>query len=95
MNECVKCGQAFQTEAKVGRKASYCSIACRRSAELEITRINRRLFNLEEQVVKEKQHVVTGRDFYGADQPQRITKLKNAIAEEEARLRILFAAKGD
>ena len=47
MNNCVKCGNPITATKEKGRKKVYCSIACRRSAELEIRRINERLTGLE------------------------------------------------
>lgn len=47
MKNCIKCKQPIQENAIKGRNKSYCSIACRRAAELEIRRINDRLISLE------------------------------------------------
>jgi hypothetical protein len=95
MSECVKCGQLFQTEAKTGRPASYCSIGCRRSSELEISRINKRLGSLEDELFSEKRHRDRSKNVYGELQSERIAALQNAITENEPRLKQLLSAKGD
>lgn len=47
MKNCAKCKQPIKETKSVGRNKTYCSIGCRRAAELEIRRINERLVKLE------------------------------------------------
>jgi len=47
MSNCIKCDKPIIETKPKGRNKSYCSVACRRSAELEIRRINDRLVSLE------------------------------------------------
>jgi hypothetical protein len=47
MKSCVKCKQPIEESKGTGRKKVYCSVACRRAAELEIRRINERITGLE------------------------------------------------
>jgi hypothetical protein len=69
--KCIKCGKDFTTAATTGRPPSYCSIACRRSAELEITGINRRLEALEEELIVYKKWG-KGRDAAGRTGPELV-----------------------
>lgn len=44
---CRICGADLPAQKPTGRPPIYCSTSCRRAAELEITRVNRRLGDLE------------------------------------------------
>jgi hypothetical protein len=53
MTICLKCGLQIQVGEKTkGRPKSYCSIGCRRAAELEIRRLDSRIADLEDQVTR-------------------------------------------
>lgn len=95
MSDCIKCGLFFQTAATTGRPSDYCSISCRRSAEYEIGRINKRLANLEDDLVNEKRYKHNGANASGQRYPERLAALQEAISEGEARLKKLLSAKGD
>lgn len=47
MKNCAKCKQPIKENKGIGRSKTYCSIGCRRAAELEIRRVNERLVKLE------------------------------------------------
>lgn len=92
--KCIKCGRNFITEANTGRPPSYCSTACRRSAELEITRINRRLEALEDELIGYKKWG-KGRDYDGRNREQLIELQQEIIAETEERLRLLLESQSE
>jgi sugar-specific transcriptional regulator TrmB len=52
MKNCVICEQPFESTAKTGRPKEYCSVACRRMAEREILRIEKRIDSLEEELMR-------------------------------------------
>lgn len=53
MTSCLKCGRHMEGGDKTkGRPKSYCSIGCRRAAELEIRRLNTRIADLEDQAIR-------------------------------------------
>ena len=52
MSRCAICSQTFETTAKTGRPKDYCSIACRRMAEREIKRLEKRIAELEEDLMR-------------------------------------------
>ncbi|MEC4747959.1 hypothetical protein [Methylomicrobium sp. Wu6] len=89
---CIKCGRDFTTTATTGRPPSYCSTACRRAAEMEITRINRRLEALEDELITYKKWG-KGRDSAGRTGPELLELQQGIIAETEARLRELLDAQ--
>ncbi len=96
MSKCIKCGQFFETTSTTGRPSDYCSSACRRAAGYEVERINKRLADLENDLVREKLHKdKNDRDAYGKKCQERIEALEAAILESEARLKSLLAAKND
>jgi hypothetical protein len=95
MIQCVKCGQSFETKATTGRPPSYCSTACRRSAEYELGRINRRLASLEDRLESEKLSLRKGGDAEERRRGERIAALEAMITETEIRFKQLLAAKND
>ncbi|MFZ2171445.1 MAG: hypothetical protein WAW61_17625 [Methylococcaceae bacterium] len=96
MNLCIKCGQEFKPASTTGRPPDYCSHACRKSAEYEITRINKRLGGLEDDLVAEKMHPNDKSvNCYGQKSQERIAALENAIVESESRLKKLLSAKDE
>ena len=95
MKNCIKCNSPIQTTAKTGRPAVYCSTACRRAAEYEIGRINRRLIELEDQLIFNKAGKDNTRDARGLTRTERVEALQVAIAESEQRLRSLLAANDE
>ena len=83
MENCLKCGKPLESSTGKGRPNTYCSTACRRTAEFEIRRINLRLIKLEEQASN-------ARLGYGMPSEGHIRKLKDEIALYEERLRVLL-----
>lgn len=95
MNQCVKCGKPIQTTATTGRPPDYCSASCRRAAEYEVRRVNRRIEMLEERLAWEKLTNENTRDASGRKRAERVDSLNGLIAEAEGRLKRLLSAKGD
>ena len=98
MNQCIKCNSPITSDAKTGRPASYCSIACRRSAELEIRRLDRQIDELEKDRISEQRNKSSERDFknaFGQGHAERLAALELALVEAEARLKILLSAKSE
>lgn len=88
---CIKCGQPLPGETTTGRPRVYCSTVCRRAAELEIKRINRRLETLEERLSDLLLHGDMGlKDLTGRNHREQMTALKAEIARQEERLRALL-----
>ena len=83
---CLKCGEPLQRPA-AGRPPTYCSTTCRRAAESERRRLQRRLQGLEATLAAAE---AQGR----GDQAQAIW-LRKAIATAEGRLRVLLAGSPD
>lgn len=48
MKNCLKCKKPLPQRSGAGRPSLYCGAACRRTAELEIRRINDQLTRLED-----------------------------------------------
>lgn len=96
MKLCIKCGQEIKPVSTTGRPPDYCSPGCRKSAEYEIGRVNRRLADLENDLVHEKLHNDKKSVNCNGQSPQeRIAALENAIVESESRLKVLLSAKND
>lgn len=84
MNRCLKCGASIEKDAGVGRPKSYCSVACRRAAELEIRRVAARIADLEAQLMRTR--------LPGYWELTPASSLAAEIARQEARLAQLLAA---
>ncbi|MBS0483992.1 MAG: hypothetical protein JSS06_02050 [Proteobacteria bacterium] len=85
MGNCVKCKQPIEESKGTGRKKVYCSVACRRAAELEIRRINERITGLE-RITESYRLKIPVLDLYG--------KEEDVLAElnrQEIRLKELLA----
>ena len=92
---CVKCGNPLEIP-KTGRPPTFCSVACRRAAGYELTRINRHIERLETERI---QLNLTDKSGY-LDQLGRTSKMQLAdceknIAELEARLLLLLEGSTD
>lgn len=48
--KCAKCGTDLPAREDAGRPKTFCGEACKRSAEMEIRRINNHLENLEKSI---------------------------------------------
>ena len=87
---CVKCGNVLPPPSAVGRPAKYCSTACRRLAEYEVSRLQSRLSRLEDELLRERHNNSGLKDWNGCDVAARMVDLRADIAEAEARLRELI-----
>lgn len=90
MENCLKCGNPLEAGADKGRPKAYCSTACRRSAEMEIRRVDQQLAALE----NDAQAIRLGRwiDLGGGSDAEMITA---EIKRLEARLKTLLSAAAD
>lgn len=92
--ECVKCFRPLE-QAQTGRPPRYCGEPCRRAAEYEVKRLQRRLETLEEdrrtlRHTRQGYHGnYSGRDKLGRDLKQARKDTDQDIAEMETRLRVL------
>jgi hypothetical protein len=93
MNTCLKCDQPLPEPASTGRPAVYCSSGCRRAAELEITRLNRRIDALEDRLSHAKMRTDNLRDLNFMNRQESITALDKLITEQELRLKALLEGK--
>ena len=91
---CLKCGGPLPERPATGRPATYCSVACRRAAEFEIRRLNRRLEVLEVKASGLRHGRDSGiRDWQGRTPQMALADVEEEIAEAEARLRALLAGE--
>jgi len=98
-SQCVKCRAALVPAAR-GRKPRYCSVACRRLAELEIRRRSQTLDKLESE--RSSIESAPGPGLFGdlarycgcLNDREHLAHLGKAIAAEEAGLRRLFEGEG-
>lgn len=81
---CIKCGANIAAHAGAGRPKAYCSDACRRSADLEIRRIDRRMEKLE----MDAQNLRLGRGMFTDCDAEKIAA---EIEQNEARLKLLLS----
>ena len=89
IKKCIKCKVEFEEATDIGRTKKYCSMACKRSAELEVRRINERLSSLEK--IAEAYRLKTPMlDIYGSEeavlaevelQEQRFKKLLDGMSD--------------
>ena len=87
---CRKCGTALK-RPKTGRPPVWCSTACRRSAEYEIKRVNRRLEALESQLDRLVADGDIGLRYLGGrTHKQQKAGVQTAINRNEERLRALL-----
>lgn len=84
MNKCVKCGIPIEKNSDKGRSKTYCSVGCRRAAELEIRRINGRIEGLEK-IAESYRLKVPMLDAYGKEED-----VLKEIALQEAKLKALL-----
>ena len=89
--KCPKCGKPVPPAAALGRPSIYCSQTCRRLAEFEISRLNKRLERLEDQLLQLSMAGAETRDGYGRRKPEQIAILQTAIVEQEHRLQLLLS----
>lgn len=89
---CVKCGGPLEKPA-TGRPPRWCSTACRRLAEYELRRINRRLEKLEGRASRLRHSPDVGaKDWLGRTHAQALAGTQAEIVEAETRLRALLDA---
>ncbi len=87
--KCAVCSKKFPTSSK-GKK--YCSEGCRRIAEFEIRRINRRLERLEDRRADEEMDVLAPvhyNDMLGRSPEERLHTIETQIKAEKTRLAAL------
>lgn len=95
MTHCPTCGREVSQRKKTGRPKSYCSTSCRRSAALEVTRLQRRLTKLEDGLSKAKRDAERGYSFgarvdvFGRGPQLALADLLADIAEARRRLKSL------
>jgi len=92
---CLKCAGPLPEQAATGRPPSYCSEGCRRAAEFEIRRLNRRLERLEERVSELRHSRSSTRDWLCRTPQQALADTEAEIAEAEGRLRALLGGEAD
>jgi hypothetical protein len=93
---CANCGVKLPPPAKTGRPRTFCGEPCKRAAGYEITRINRRLEKLEQQLVDERittthSDCAQYTDVYGRLPAQRIDAYEQEIKLTRDRLLGLLA----
>ena len=92
---CRKCGNALEQPA-TGRPKIYCGTACRRSAELEITRLGRHLERLEAERLELNVTDRTGiRDTLGRTSKTQLADCEKNIDALEGRMILLLEGSTD
>ena len=93
---CAHCGANLPAPAKTGRPRTFCGEPCKRAAGYEVTRINRRLEKLEQELSDER--ITTTHsdlnqysDMYGRLPAQRIDAYEQEINRARKRLLVLLA----
>ena len=76
---CVKCGGALPPGKAAGRPRRYCSTACRRLAEYEVSRLQNRLSRLEDELLRERHNNSGLKDWNGRDVAARMVDLQGDI----------------
>lgn len=90
---CRKCGRDL-AKPRTGRPPRWCSTGCRRAAEYEITRLQRRLQSLEDEREKRRGEKDDGaRDWLGRTHAEQARALEEGVREAEERLRALLDAE--
>ena len=95
--KCQTCGTEIEKPA-TGRPKRYCSTACRRVAEFEIRRLNKRIGRLEERFDDESEQVdapTPWDDVYGRNPAARLAAVEKLIRRAETRLKTLLTAAED
>lgn len=87
MKHCLKCGKSLDEASDKGRPPAYCSLSCRRAAEMEIRRADKRLEALE----VDAQNIRLGRmmDLGGKEEGKIVDEIKLI----EARLKLLLGKR--
>lgn len=85
---CIMCGFSFIAVHKRGRPQLYCTVECRRLAEYEIGRLNRRLEQLES---RRSEIAANGHKW----EQKMLVSLDVQIDEATARLRDLLSVPAD
>lgn len=91
---CAKCGAPLDKPSGAGRPRRFCSSGCKRAAEHEVRRLNRRLEHLEE--IMSHARIAPEGDVYGESPAERDARPERVRAEidlTERRLRSLFATE--
>ncbi len=91
---CLKCGGTV-SKSKNGRPPVYCGPSCRRSAEFEIRRLDRRIARLEDQLCEERGLRGPFKDvcdLYGRGREARIAYLEGEITTAEIRFKLLLSS---
>lgn len=88
--KCKKCGNAMEPP-ETGRPPTYCSKACRRAAEYELTRLNRHIERLESERIRLNVTDRSGiKDCLGRSNVVALADTQRNIAELETRLLLLL-----
>lgn len=92
---CAKCGGSLPEKPDAGRPASYCSTACRRSAEFEIRRQDRQLADLEKKMREHREAIAVPGTGYQCcrDRELHLEFFRREVADIEARFRVLLGAE--
>lgn len=88
---CAHCGTKLPAPAKTGRPRTFCGEPCKRAAGYEVTRINRRLEKLEQELSDERISTTHSdcaqySDCYGRLPAQRIDAYELEISRTRTRL---------
>lgn len=89
---CLKCSSPLEPRAGAGRPAIYCGEPCRRLAEYEIRRLDRRMAGYEQELRGLRYDGPD--DFDDTERLKRMRALRRWIAADEARLRLLLGGSG-
>ncbi len=94
MKACAICNKPVESNAKTGRPKDYCSVVCRRMAEREILRIEKRIGELEHDLMSCRRlpaNTMLGEGRAG----EVIIRIEAELKRQNDRFRLLLTASGD
>lgn len=94
MKACAICSKPVESNAKTGRPKDYCSVVCRRMAEREILRIEKRIGELEHDLMGCRRfpaNTMLGEGRAG----EVIIRIEAELKRQNDRFRLLLTASGD
>lgn len=94
MKACTICNKPVESNAKTGRPKEYCSVVCRRMAEREILRIEKRIGELEHDLMRYRRLPADTRLCEGRAS-EVIVRVEAELKRQNDRFRLLLTASGD
>lgn len=94
MKTCAVCNKPVESNAKTGRPKDYCSVVCRRMAEREILRLEKRIGELEHDLMSFRRLPANTMLAEGRA-GEVIVRVEAELKRQNDRFRLLLTASGD